>query len=98
MLTTELSARLAEAEGTAVVGVLVMMGVATIRGMWYLVVGMLPRTESSMKARKIIPTSIIIIFLDINPAYIFTWVCRENLFSAYETDKIIAFALGKLLS
>jgi hypothetical protein len=51
-----------------------------------------------MKARKIIPTSIIIIFLDINPAYIFTWVCRENLFSAYESDKIIAFALGELLS
>jgi hypothetical protein len=63
MLTTELSARLAEAEGTAVVGVLVMMGVATIRGMWYLVVGMLPRTESSMKARKIKPTSIINYFL-----------------------------------
>jgi hypothetical protein len=98
MLTTELSVRLAEAACTAVVGVLVTMVVDTIRGMWYLVVGMLPRTESSMKVRKFIPTSIKHYFLGYESCiHFYAGLQRKILFSVYETDKIIAFAIGKLL-
>jgi hypothetical protein len=51
MLMTELSARLTLADDTAVVGVLDSTWLVEILGMWYLVVGILPRIESAT-ARK----------------------------------------------
>jgi hypothetical protein len=52
MLMTELSARLTLADDTAVVGVLDSTWLVEILGMWYLVVGILPRTESATAGKN----------------------------------------------